>query len=44
MSVASGPVVQICWVTDDIGATERLLSEQFGVAAWTRIPDVRFGP
>ncbi len=43
MSIASGPVIQICWVTDDIQATERLLSGQFGVAAWTRIPDVRFG-
>ena len=32
------------WVTDDIDATERLLSEQFGVGAWTRIPDVEFGP
>ena len=31
MSIASGPVIQICWVTDDIEATERLLSEQFGV-------------
>jgi catechol 2,3-dioxygenase-like lactoylglutathione lyase family enzyme len=44
VSIASGPVIQICWVTDDIETTERLLSEQFGVAAWTRIPDVRFGP
>ena len=32
VSIASGPVIQICWVTDDIEATERLLSEQFGVA------------
>ena len=44
VSIASGPVIQICWVTDDIEATERLLGEQFGVAAWTRIPDVRFEP
>lgn len=44
MSVASGPVVQVAWVTDDIEATERLLSEQFGVGSWTRIPDVVFGP
>ena len=43
MTIASGPVIQICWVTDDIEATERLLSEQFGVGAWTRIPDVEFG-
>ena len=26
VSIASGPVIQICWVTDDIEATERLLS------------------
>lgn len=44
MTVAGGPVVQVAWVTDDIDATERLLSEQFGVGAWTRIPDVVFGP
>lgn len=44
MTIADGPVIQLAWVTDDVGATERLLSEQFGVGAWTRIPDVRFGP
>jgi hypothetical protein len=44
VTVAAGPVVQVAWVTDDIDATERLLSEQFGVGAWTRIPDVVFGP
>ena len=40
--IASGPVIQIAWVVDDIEATERLLSEQFGAGAWTRIPDVEF--
>jgi catechol 2,3-dioxygenase-like lactoylglutathione lyase family enzyme len=44
MSIAEGPVVQLAWVTDDIAATERLLSEQFGVGAWSRMEDVRFGP
>ena len=43
MTIADGPVVQLAWVTDDIAATELLLGEQFGVGAWTRIPDVRFG-
>ena len=42
--IASGPITQICWVTDDLATTERLLSEQFGTGAWTRIPDVFFGP
>ena len=41
--IASGPVIQVAWVTDDIDATERLLAEQFGVPSWTRIPDVVFG-
>jgi catechol 2,3-dioxygenase-like lactoylglutathione lyase family enzyme len=41
--IASGPITQICWVTDDIEATERLLTGQFGTGAWTRIPDVTFG-
>ena len=40
--IASGPIIQIAWVIDDIDATERLLSEQFGAGAWTRIPDVAF--
>ena len=44
MSIASGPIVQVAWVTDDIDATERLLSEQFGVGSWTRVADVEFGP
>ncbi len=43
MGIARGPVIQVAWVTDDIGATERLLSEQFGVGSWTRIDDVVFG-
>ena len=41
--IASGPITQICWVTDDLEATERLLSGQFGAGAWTRIPEVTFG-
>ena len=44
MTIADGPLTQVAWVTDDIEATERLLADQFGVRAWTRIPDVRFGP
>jgi catechol 2,3-dioxygenase-like lactoylglutathione lyase family enzyme len=41
--IADGPISQICWVTDDLEATERLLTGQFGTGAWTRIPDVTFG-
>jgi catechol 2,3-dioxygenase-like lactoylglutathione lyase family enzyme len=44
LTVASGPITQVCWVTDDIEASERLLSDQFGVGGWTRISDVEFGP
>ena len=40
--IAEGPIIQLAWVTDDIEATERLLSEQFGASTWTRIPDVVF--
>ena len=42
--IASGPITQVAWVTDDLEATETLLREQFGSGAWTRIPDVRFEP
>ncbi|MBO9519995.1 MAG: VOC family protein [Nocardioidaceae bacterium] len=44
MTVATGPVTQVCWVTEDIEATERLLTQSFGVAAWTRLPDIHFDP
>lgn len=40
--IASGPVIQLAWVTDDIEATERLLQEQLGASSWTRIDDVVF--
>lgn len=39
-----GGVTQIAWVTDDLDATEGMLSTVFGVKKWTRIPDVHFGP
>ncbi|ALR11894.1 lactoylglutathione lyase [Mycobacteroides saopaulense] len=39
-----GHVTQIAWVTDDLDATEGMLSAVFGVKKWTRIPDVHFGP
>ncbi|MFV8311132.1 VOC family protein [Mycobacteroides chelonae] len=39
-----GRVTQIAWVTDDLDATESMLSAVFGVKKWTRIPDVHFGP
>lgn len=44
MPIASGPVVQLAWVVDDVAATERLLREQFGCGSWTRLDDVRFEP
>ena len=44
MAIATGPVTQICWVTEDIAATEDFLSAQFGVPAWTRLPDIHFDP
>ena len=42
MPIASGPISQVCWVTDDIEGTEALLTDQFGTGPWTRIPDVTF--
>lgn len=38
-----GAITQVAWVTDDIDATERLLN-RFGAGAWTRLPDIEFGP
>jgi catechol 2,3-dioxygenase-like lactoylglutathione lyase family enzyme len=42
--IATGPITQICWVTDDIDSTTSLLSEQFGVGAWTRLDAIEFSP
>lgn len=42
MPIAHGPVTQICWVTDDIDATTTLLTDQFGVGAWTRLDSIEF--
>ncbi len=44
MTIDYGPITQIAWVSSDIAATERMLSGQFGVGAWTRLPDTSFGP
>ena len=43
MVIACGSITQIAWVTDDLEASEQLLTEQFGTGAWTRIQDVTFG-
>lgn len=43
-AIAAGPITQICWVVEDIAASERLLSAAFGAGAWTRLPDIRFDP
>lgn len=44
MSIATGPVIQLAWVSQDVEATERFLSANFGVPSWTRLPDIRFDP
>ena len=44
MPVCSGPIFQTAWVVQDVDATERHLSALAGVKAWTRLPDIRFGP
>lgn len=42
--VARGPIIQVAWVIEDIDAAEALWGSAFGIAKWTRIPDVHFGP
>ena len=36
--------MQTAWVVEDLDATERFLSDCFGVARWTRLPGIHFGP
>ncbi|MFL6157970.1 MAG: VOC family protein [Marmoricola sp.] len=43
-TIASGPVTQIAWVTDDIDATEKYLTAGFGAGRWTRMNDIHFAP
>jgi catechol 2,3-dioxygenase-like lactoylglutathione lyase family enzyme len=42
--VAGKPIIQVAWVIEDIDAAESLWGSAFGIAKWTRIPDVHFGP
>jgi len=44
MTVASGPIIQICWVVQDIEAAEQFHTAHFGVGAWTRLTDIHFAP
>lgn len=44
MTIARGPIFQLCWVVRDIDAARRECTERYGVAEWFTIPDVHFGP
>lgn len=35
---------QLAWVVEDLDAAEAAIGSTYGVVAWTRIPDVHFGP
>lgn len=39
----AGPVTQLAWVTDDLEATESMVSAAYGTAVWTRMPGIAFG-
>lgn len=43
-TIASGPVIQVAWVVEDLDALEQLLSRQFGVRSWVRLDSIHFGP
>ena len=42
--IATGPLVQVAWVVEDLGATETLLEGGFGSGPWTRMEGIEFGP
>jgi catechol 2,3-dioxygenase-like lactoylglutathione lyase family enzyme len=44
MSFPGTAPVQIAWVTQDIDATEAMLTGLLGVKKWVRLPAVAFGP
>lgn len=43
-SIASGPIIQIAWVVEDLDALEGLLTHQYGVRSWVRMDGIHFGP
>lgn len=42
--MATGPIVQVAWVVDDIAAAEKLWATAFGIGPWTRLSDIHFDP
>ncbi|RDI54411.1 VOC family protein [Nocardia mexicana] len=44
VSLAGESITQIAWVVADVEAAEGFLGTCFGIRAWSRMPDVRFGP
>ncbi|MEV0296358.1 VOC family protein [Nocardia sp. NPDC050710] len=44
MSIADGPIFQVCWVVPDIAAATGEFAARYGVAEWFTIPDVHFRP
>ncbi|MEV0248601.1 VOC family protein [Nocardia sp. NPDC050712] len=44
MSLARGPIFQLCWVVADLAAATREFGALYGVQQWLTLPDVRFGP
>jgi catechol 2,3-dioxygenase-like lactoylglutathione lyase family enzyme len=42
--IASGPVIQVAWVVEDLDAIEELLTRQYGLKSWVRMDGIRFGP
>ncbi|WP_330178718.1 VOC family protein [Nocardia sp. NBC_01503] len=42
--LSTGPITQIAWVVTDVARSEEFLGRMLGAQAWTRMPDVHFGP
>ncbi|MBF6221468.1 VOC family protein [Nocardia abscessus] len=42
--IAGGPIFQLCWVVEDLGAACERFTTRYGVGDWFTIPDVHFGP
>lgn len=44
MILLDGPMTQLAWVVDDIGAAEADVGRLQGVRSWTRLDDIHFDP
>lgn len=44
MTIAYGPIFQLCWVVREMAAAQREFGDRYGITEWLTMREVRFGP